>query len=148
MFDVACKRLDAQRHADVPERNQPWPYAATQCRRAGAPNHRGDTEPMTEIDGLAPVQDSLLRRMRTMHSLYYQAVESMGPEHVNHFERPGVLPIAFSLFHYTNMQGRDVPLPRRWRPGVERRLASTGPDGGERPRQGTHRGRDGGPADR
>ena len=25
-------------------------------------------------------------------------------EHVNHFEREGVLPIAFSLFHYTNMQ--------------------------------------------
>ena len=64
---------------------------------------------MTEIDGLALVQDSLLRRMRTMHSLYYQAVESMGPEHVNHFERPGVLPIAFSLFHYTNMQ--DVTFP-------------------------------------
>ncbi len=48
--------------------------------------------------------DSLQRRMRTMHSLYYQAVGSMGPEHVNHFEREGVLPIAFSLFHYTNME--------------------------------------------
>jgi hypothetical protein len=47
--------------------------------------------------------DSLYRRMRTMHSLYYQAVETMGPEHVNHFERDGVLPIAFSLFHYVNM---------------------------------------------
>lgn len=48
--------------------------------------------------------DSLQRRMRTMHSLYYQAVDTMRPEHVNHFEREGVLPIAFSLFHYTNMQ--------------------------------------------
>jgi hypothetical protein len=48
--------------------------------------------------------DSLQRRMRTMHSLYYQAVDTMGPEHVNHFERAGVLPIAFSLFHYTNME--------------------------------------------
>jgi hypothetical protein len=47
--------------------------------------------------------DSLQRRMRTMHSLYYQATSTMGPEHVNHFERSGVLPIAFSLFHYTNM---------------------------------------------
>ena len=28
----------------------------------------------------------------------------MGPEHVNHLERPGVLPIAFSLFHYTNIE--------------------------------------------
>jgi hypothetical protein len=42
--------------------------------------------------------------MAAMHSLYYQAVASMGPEHVNHFEREGVLPIAFSLFHYTNME--------------------------------------------
>ena len=48
--------------------------------------------------------DSLQRRMRTMHSLYYQAVETMGLDHVNHFEREGVLPIAFSLFHYTNME--------------------------------------------
>ena len=48
--------------------------------------------------------DSLERRMRTMHGLYYQAVGSMGLEHVNHFERDGVLPIAFSLFHYTNME--------------------------------------------
>jgi len=39
-----------------------------------------------------------------MHSLYYQAVDSMELEHVNYFEREGVLPIAFSLFHYTNMQ--------------------------------------------
>ena len=48
--------------------------------------------------------DSLQRRMAAMHSLYYQAVESMDIEHVNHFERDGVLPIAFSLFHYTNME--------------------------------------------
>jgi hypothetical protein len=54
---------------------------------------------MTEL-----ILDSLQRRMATMHSLYYQAVGSMGLEHVNHFEREGVLPIAFSLFHYTNMQ--------------------------------------------
>jgi hypothetical protein len=48
--------------------------------------------------------DSLQRRMRAMHSLYYQAVSTMTADHVNHFERPGVLPIAFSLFHYTNME--------------------------------------------
>lgn len=50
------------------------------------------------------VLDSLQRRMAAMHSLYYQAVDTMGLEHVNHFERDGVLPIAFSLFHYTNME--------------------------------------------
>ena len=53
-------------------------------------------------DGL--LLDSLRRRMRTMHGLYDQAVGSMGPDEVNHVERPGVLPIAFSLFHYTNME--------------------------------------------
>jgi hypothetical protein len=50
------------------------------------------------------IHDSLLRRMRAMHSLYDQAVDTMELEHVNHFEREGVLPIAFSLFHYVNMQ--------------------------------------------
>ena len=48
--------------------------------------------------------DSLRRRMRAMHSLYADALATMDLSHVNHFEREGVLPIAFSLFHYTNMQ--------------------------------------------
>ena len=50
------------------------------------------------------ILDSLQRRMAAMHSLYYQAVDTMDLGHVNHFEREGVLPIAFSLFHYTNME--------------------------------------------
>ncbi len=50
------------------------------------------------------ILDSLQRRMAAMHSLYYQAVSTMDLEHVNHFEREGVLPIAFSLFHFTNME--------------------------------------------
>ena len=57
-----------------------------------------------------PTLDSLQRRMRAMHSLYYQAVDSMQLEHVNHFEREGVLPIAFCLFHYTNMQDASFML--------------------------------------
>ncbi len=56
------------------------------------------------------VLDSLQRRMRAMHSLYYDAVATMGPEHVNHFEREGVLPIAFSLFHYVNMEDASFML--------------------------------------
>lgn len=48
--------------------------------------------------------DSLRRRMRAMHSLYYDAVATMDLSHVNHFEREGVMPIAFSLYHYTNME--------------------------------------------
>ena len=50
------------------------------------------------------ILDSLQRRMAAMHSLYYQAVGSMDLEHVNHFEREKVLPIAFSLFHYTHQE--------------------------------------------
>jgi hypothetical protein len=45
------------------------------------------------------VQDSLVRRMRTMFSLYYDAVDTMSLEQVNHVDQPGRLPIAFSLFH-------------------------------------------------
>jgi hypothetical protein len=63
----------------------------------------GGRADLAESDGELLV-DSLRRRMRAMHSLYHQAVGSMGPEDVNHFERDGVLPIAFSLFHYTNME--------------------------------------------
>ena len=42
--------------------------------------------------------------MSAMHGLYYQATSTMGADHVNHVEREGTLPIAFSLFHYTNME--------------------------------------------
>jgi len=49
------------------------------------------------------VQDSLVRRMRTMFSLYYDAVDTMSLEQVNHVDQPGRLPIAFSLFHYVNL---------------------------------------------
>jgi hypothetical protein len=50
------------------------------------------------------LMDSLQRRMATMHGLYEQAVTTMDQDQVNHQERPGTLPIAFSLFHYVNMQ--------------------------------------------
>lgn len=62
-------------------------------------------------DGTAPlVLDSLQRRMRAMHSLYYQAVTTMDLDHVNHIGHSGVLPIAFSLFHYTNMEDASFML--------------------------------------
>jgi hypothetical protein len=54
---------------------------------------------MTEL-----ILDSLARRMRAMHSLYIEAVDTMTVEQVNHVERDGVLPIAFSLFHFINME--------------------------------------------
>jgi hypothetical protein len=54
--------------------------------------------------------DSLCRRMRAMHSLWEDARTSMGPEHVNHLERTGVLPIAFSLFHATEIEDGSVTM--------------------------------------
>jgi len=55
-------------------------------------------------DGSTPlVLDSLQRRMRALFSLYEDAVATMDLDQVNHFEREGVLPIAFSLFHIVNM---------------------------------------------
>jgi hypothetical protein len=49
------------------------------------------------------VLDSLQRRMHALFSLYDDAVATMDVDQVNHFEREGVLPIAFSLFHIVNM---------------------------------------------
>ncbi|HUW04011.1 MAG TPA: DinB family protein [Acidimicrobiales bacterium] len=56
------------------------------------------------------ILDSLRRRMRAMHSLYEDATATMGPEQVNHVERDAVLPIAFSLFHYVNMEDTTYPV--------------------------------------
>jgi len=56
------------------------------------------------------VQDSLVRRMRTMFSLYYDAVDTMSLEQVNHVDQPGRLPIAFSLFHYVNLHDSSFML--------------------------------------
>ena len=49
------------------------------------------------------ILDSLQRRMKALFSLYDDAIDSMTLEHVNHFEREGVVPIAFCLFHYANV---------------------------------------------
>ncbi len=54
--------------------------------------------------------DSLQRRMRALHSLYEDAVATMDLDQVNHFEREGVLPIAFSLFHIVNMMDASFML--------------------------------------
>lgn len=50
------------------------------------------------------ILDSLQRRMRAMHSLWEEAVGSMDEEHVNYVERNPLLPIAFSLFHFTQIE--------------------------------------------
>lgn len=45
-----------------------------------------------------------------MHSLYEDALATMDLEQVNHFEREGVVPIAFSLFHFVNMEDASLML--------------------------------------
>ena len=50
------------------------------------------------------ILDSLRRRMRAMHSLWEDAVDTMTLDQVNHVERDGVLPIAFSLFHFVQIE--------------------------------------------
>lgn len=60
---------------------------------------------MTEL-----ILDSLRRRMRAMHSLYEQAVSTMELHHVNHVTGDGSLPIAFSLFHFINMEDSSFML--------------------------------------
>jgi len=52
----------------------------------------------------ALVLDSLRRRMRSMHSLWEDAVATMTLDQVNHVEREPVLPIAFSLFHFVQIE--------------------------------------------
>ncbi|NLV54172.1 MAG: hypothetical protein GXY13_01025 [Acidimicrobiales bacterium] len=83
----------------------------------------------------ALVLDSLRRRMRAMHSLYEDATSTMGAEHVNHFEREGVLPIAFSLFHYVNMQDTSAGILTGegliWGPAWQERVQVTIDDHGK-----------------
>lgn len=47
---------------------------------------------------------SLTRRIRAMHSLWLIGVRDLTLDQVNHFERPGVLPIAFSLLHFVRSE--------------------------------------------
>ena len=58
----------------------------------------------TTAPDLALALDSLRRRMRAMHSLWEDAVATMDLEQVNHVEREPVLPIAFSLFHFSQIE--------------------------------------------
>lgn len=76
---------------------------------------------MTEL-----ILDSLQRRMRALHSLYADAMATMNLEQVNHFEREGVVPIVFSLFHIANMIDASFLLmtgtPPIWNEDWERRV--------------------------
>lgn len=51
---------------------------------------------------------SLVRRVAAMHALWQQGVADLTTDQVNHFERPGVLPIAFTLLHFVVGEDRNV----------------------------------------
>ena len=53
-----------------------------------------------------------------MHSLYEDATATMDIDQVNHVERDSVLPIAFSLFHYVNMEDSVFPVISGGKPAI------------------------------
>ncbi len=55
--------------------------------------------------------DSLRNRIRAMNTLWARCVEDMTLEQVNHHERAGVLPIAFSLSHFMRAQDQSISGP-------------------------------------
>lgn len=74
---------------------------------------------------------SLRNRIRAMNTLWERAASDMTLEQVNHHERPGVLPIAFSLSHFMRAQDQAVSLlflrePPLWeRDGWARKIGAT-----------------------
>lgn len=48
----------------------------------------------------------LLARVRGLHALWQRGVADLTVQQANHVERPGVLPIAFTLVHY--VRGQDA----------------------------------------
>jgi hypothetical protein len=54
---------------------------------------------------------SLRNRIRAMNTIYERAVSDMTLDQVNHHERPGVLPIAFSLSHFMRAQDQSISGP-------------------------------------
>ncbi len=51
---------------------------------------------------------SLRNRIRAMNLLWERAISDMTLEQLNHHERPGVLPIAFSFTHYLRAQDQSI----------------------------------------
>lgn len=72
--------------------------AATQWH----PEHPPPSGDLTSPTGL--LKDSLERRIRGMHALWLEALATMDETHVNHRERPNVLPIAFSVNHMVRIE--------------------------------------------
>jgi hypothetical protein len=54
--------------------------------------------------------ERLRRRIAAMHRLWTESTADLTTEQVNYQERPGVLPISFSLLHYVQGEDRNVSL--------------------------------------
>lgn len=61
---------------------------------------------------------SIRRRVAGMHSLWLEATATMDASHVNHHERAGVLPCAFSLNHMTRIEDQVTHLVFGARPPI------------------------------
>ena len=66
--------------------------------------------------------DSLRNLIRAMNRLYEMAVSDLTLDHMNHHERPGVLPMAFSFSHFIKIQDTAMSMqfagiPPIWGPG-------------------------------
>jgi hypothetical protein len=57
--------------------------------------------------------DSLRNRVRAMNTLWERAVVDLTLQQMNHHERAGVLPLAFSFSHYIRAQDQAVSTPLR-----------------------------------
>ena len=51
---------------------------------------------------------SIARRIAAVHALWQQGVADLTADQVNHFERAGVLPIAFTLMHFVVGEDRNA----------------------------------------
>ncbi|MGI8662243.1 MAG: hypothetical protein ACR2LQ_03415 [Acidimicrobiales bacterium] len=67
------------------------------------------------------LKDGLQRRMRGMHALWLEALATMNADHVNHSERSGVLPIAFTVNHQVRLEDASCGIlagrAARWNTG-------------------------------
>ncbi len=50
----------------------------------------------------------LLRRVEAMHHLWERSVQDLTSDQINHLERTGVLPIAFTLLNYVKGEDRTA----------------------------------------
>ncbi len=62
--------------------------------------------------------DSLRNRVRAMNTLWERAVSDLTIEQMNHHERAGVLPMAFSFSHYVRAQDQSISGPFLRQPTV------------------------------